>query len=131
MMTEEMKEKRAKLGALTADARKIREKWVNHYSEIGDEKNAMRWASRTLNSIIIESFYKDSENDDFRTFNEWKREGYKVKKGSKGFVVWGRPLSEQKAEQGQEASDEESTFFPISHVFSNAQVELMKEEAAA
>lgn len=131
MMSEAMKEKRAKLGALTAEARKIREKWAEHYAKLGDINNAMKWEARTLNSIIIEKFYKDDQNSDFRTFNEWKREGFKVKKGSKGFVVWGRPLSEQKAEQGQEASDEESTYFPISHVFSNAQVERIKEEAAA
>ncbi|MDA3943704.1 MAG: ArdC-like ssDNA-binding domain-containing protein [Bacteroidetes bacterium] len=131
MMSEAMKEKRAKLGALTAQARKIKEKWVRHFTEINEPAHAFRWSIRTINSIIVERFYKNEENAEFKTFNEWRREGYKIKKGSKGFLVWGRPLSEQKSEQEQEENDEDGAFYPISYVFSNAQVERMAERVEA
>jgi hypothetical protein len=84
----------------------------------------------TINEAVIDSFYKDEVNTDFRTFPEWQREGYRIKKGSKAFIVWGKPKRSQdkdKADaQGKEApatDDDKGDFFPIAFLFSNAQVE--------
>jgi hypothetical protein len=122
-MTDQVKAKRRVLGALTTQAREIREGMIKTYLENGEEAKAMHWAGRTLNSIIVEKFYKDEQNSDFKTFNEWKEEGFSIKKGASGFVVWGRPLANQKVEKGAEVSEEDEKFFPISHIFSNAQVD--------
>ena len=131
MMSERTKAKRQVLASLTAQAREIREQMVSHYMEKRDNDNAMRWAGRTLNSIIVEKFYKNEVNSEFRTFNEWKQEGFSIRQGSHGFVVWGRPLNSQKAEKGEEVSEDEEKYFPISHIFSNAQVERKAQEVAA
>jgi len=122
-MNEKVKQKRIVLGKLSIQAKEIRKGQVNKAMEKGNTNIAMYWASRTLNSIIIEVFYKKDGNTEFKTFKEWKEEGKKIIKGSKGFVIWGRPIGTQKAEEGKETDEEEINYFPISHLFSNKQVE--------
>ena len=77
----------------------------------------------TINAAIIELFYKNDGNEIFKKFKEWKKEKKIILKGSKSFVVWAKPLKAQK--QKQETSPEEQdeySFFPICHLFSNKQV---------
>lgn len=81
----------------------------------------------TINDAIINTVYKNEIHKYFKTFNQWKADGYFVKKGEKAFVVWGRPKEKQDAEKGKEDSEnQESTFFPLAFLFSNAQVEEKK-----
>lgn len=78
---------------------------------------------QTVNELLIES-YTDEENTEFALFWDWKKKGYKVKKGSKAFLVWGR---KRKIENKDAAEDEKETkFFPVAYLFSNAQVEKLK-----
>lgn len=122
-VSEKIKAKRLVLSDLSQKAKEIRDGEVKRAIEKGKELEAMAWASRTLNSIIVEAFYKKDGHKEFKTFNEWKDEGRKIMRGSKGFVVWGRPVGAQKAEKGEEPEEEENKYFPISHLFSNLQVE--------
>jgi hypothetical protein len=85
---------------------------------------------KTTNEAVINTFYIDKVHTNFKTFNEWKREGYSIKKGSKAFIVWGKPKSAQDAEKATEQGKDEPTtdddtrdFYPIAFLFSNAQVE--------
>lgn len=129
-MKEQTKIKRQLLGKLTAAAREMRDAEINRLSEEGKPNEALRAACRSLNSYIIENFYQDAENVIFNTFNQWQQQGYQVKKGSKAFVLWGRPLASQKAERQEEPKEGDEQFFPLCHLFSNAQViEREKEEA--
>ena len=81
----------------------------------------------TVNEAIINTVYKDDTHKFFKTFNQWKADGFFVLKGEKAFIVWGRPTKEQKAEEGKEPSaEDESRFFPLAFLFSNAQVEAKK-----
>jgi hypothetical protein len=76
----------------------------------------------SINEALIDS-YKQGEHTDFRSFDEWKSEGYFVKKGSEAFVIWGKPVK---------ATDEnDNDYFPIAFVFSNAQVERKNKKADA
>lgn len=75
----------------------------------------------TVNEAVIETAYRNSEHYTFKKFSEWKEEGKRIKKGSKGFPVWARP-KEMKKEDHPDIEDEFS-FFPICYLFSNAQVE--------
>lgn len=77
---------------------------------------------RRINHIIIEDFYSDEGHQDFMLFREWKKQGFKVKKGSKAFVVWGR---KRKATKASDEENEETNykFFPLAYLFSNQQVE--------
>ena len=78
---------------------------------------------RTVNEILI-TMYTDAENKEFQTLQQWSAKGYKVKKGSKSFLVWGKPKNRQNEETKKTTSDEdEEKFFPLCYLFSNAQVE--------
>ncbi len=128
-MTEKTKVKREVLGQYSAMARDLKKKWINEAMEEGQNAKALQINALTLNSIIIDRFYKKDGHEDFRTFGEWKQSGFKVKKGSRGFIIWGRPIGNQKAEKGEEASDEDYSYFPVCYLFSNLQVEAGKEAA--
>ncbi len=120
-------EKRAELCRLSARAKEIRSTKAN---KAKTPEEAAYWQGKTLNSIIIDNFYKDENNQIFKTFKEWKSEDLQVKKGQKGFVVWGRKMKatdKTEAKKTGNSEDEKSfKFFPISHVFSNNQVEPIK-----
>lgn len=73
-----------------------------------------------INSAVIDT-YTTEENKEFKTFNQWIKEGKKIIKGSKAFTVWGKP---QKAVNKNEVKDfEEFDYFPLCYLFSNAQVQ--------
>jgi hypothetical protein len=122
-VSEKIKQKRLVLSHLSQQAKEIREGMVKQAIESGNNADALKAAGRTLNSIIIEYFYKKGGHDDFRTFNEWKMEGKRVKRGEKGFIIWGRPIGVIKQEREEPTSEEDNKFFPISHLFSNLQIE--------
>lgn len=69
----------------------------------------------TINEALKELFYN---NQELKTYNEWKDEGKTVKKGEKALLLWGSPRRVPQADE-----DGEYRFFPICHVFSAIQVE--------
>lgn len=103
--------RRAALIKLSDKAREIRE-------EAGAEEY--------LNDIIIREFYQKDGHEEFHLLSAWNELGYKVKKGSKAFTIWGR---KRKKEADPEAQGEEAKtyeFFPLAYLFSNLQVEKEK-----
>lgn len=74
---------------------------------------------KTINEAILNEFYKKDGNETFRTFDQWKQAGFKVKKGERAFLLWAKPV-------GNEESDEPK-FYPIVFLFSNLQVEEFKK----
>lgn len=85
-----------------------------------------------VNDFLLVMHQQATGCEHFKTFHDWKKEGYKVKKGSKSFRVWGSPLKakkqgeEQQLEAVQEAeSDAEKTFkfWPMCSLFNESQVE--------
>jgi hypothetical protein len=80
----------------------------------------------TINEILIDEFYTDEENQEFKTLFDWSKNGFKVLKGSKSFLIWGKPRklkdkTEAPKPQATEGEDE-SEFYPLCYLFSNAQV---------
>lgn len=73
----------------------------------------------TVNEILVNEFYKNEENKVFKTLHDWSKDGFQVLKGSKAFLVWGKP--KQKTKETDQDEDEEE-FFPLCYLFSNAQV---------
>ena len=122
MKNSSIEQKRKVLLNMTQQARDLRAKKVKEAEEQGKTNEALFWASRTINSIIIEYFYKKNGNTRFETFNKWKNEGMSVIKGEKAYVIWGRPLGAQYEEKGEEPDKDTEKYFPISHIFSNKQV---------
>ncbi len=70
---------------------------------------------KTINTAILAS-YKSETHQTFKSFDEWKSEGFTVKKGEKSFCIWGKPITRENGEESYE-------FFPLLHLFSNAQVD--------
>ena len=75
----------------------------------------------TINELIVSQIYKDEQNQSFNTFKGWIKNGYAVRKGEKAFLLWGRKKQNVEKPSGEQKT-EELDFFPVSYVFSNAQV---------
>ena len=69
----------------------------------------------SLNSLLKKHYSEHNGTTELKTFEEWKKEGYIVKKGEQSFLIWGTPV---------EKTDNNITivFFPIKHLFDKKQV---------
>ncbi|MFL9844744.1 ArdC-like ssDNA-binding domain-containing protein [Flavobacterium rhizosphaerae] len=108
---EQHKEKRQKLIELSQEAREIQKEELSDMS---------------INEILVNVFYRDADNTEFNTFNQWKEKGMKIKKGAKAFLVWGKKKEGKGAEKQQEQREQEAEtyeYFPLCYLFSNNQVE--------
>lgn len=84
---------------------------------------------RRVNEVLIEMFTTE-EHQEFNNFWEWKKLGFKVKKGSKAFFVWSKKRKGIDKTEG-DGDDKEFSFFSLAYLFSNAQVEPIKKTADA
>ena len=78
----------------------------------------------TVNEGLIE-LYKMDGHSEFKTFKQWKDAGFSITKGSKAFLVWGSPR--EITHPDPEQNDDEFKYFPLCYLFSDMQVEKMKE----
>ena len=85
----------------------------------------------TINDAIVETLYKDETHREFKSYRQWKKEGYQVRKGEKAFLLWARPKQIQKPieEAKPEDLEEMIKYFPIAYLFSNAQVDPIEDTA--
>lgn len=78
----------------------------------------------SINEALLDT-YRTEEHQEFKTFWDWKKVGKSVKKGEKAFPIWGKPLEgkpkEEQPKEGEEG-EEDSSFWPLCYMFSNAQV---------
>lgn len=84
----------------------------------------------SVNEVLITEFYSDEENKEFKTFQDWKKLGCNIIKGSTAFIVWGKPKAIKKGEEAKQSQNQEEDkedFFPLCYLFSNAQV--IKDDA--
>ncbi|MDC7994465.1 ArdC-like ssDNA-binding domain-containing protein [Altibacter sp. HG106] len=92
---------------------------------------------RSVNEIIIDDMYTDDTHQEFNTFKGWLKENKCVKPGEKAFVIWGKPPKKKKKDKKQEAEKEKEKngkkrkFFPLAHIFSNAQVKPLEHRESA
>ena len=119
-----MNPKRAELIALSNEAKEIRDTMAEAAET---ENEAMYWASRTINYMLLNHMYQTEGATEFNTFKQWKEQGATIKKGSKAFLVWGQPVGKQRAkeapEKGQQTDEEDNyKYFPICYLFSDRQV---------
>ena len=82
----------------------------------------------TVNGLL-RFYYACKGLKNLKTFKEWKKGGFIVKKGEKSLLVWGSPVSskaekERVKELKKEGKEEEAKddFFPICHLFAESQV---------
>ncbi len=143
-MTEKEKNHAAqfdRLLAASAEAREIRHAMINRAKTL---EHAAFLESQPLNYFILKYVYAPAEEGttEFKKFNEWKNEGYTIKKGSKAFPVWSQPTKREKKEQdgenepaptpalmenangedGSESTRHERELFNMCYLFSNLEV---------
>jgi len=80
-----------------------------------------------VNDAIVDS-YKTLTAREFETYNGWLDRGFKVRKGSKGKPVWGKPKQSRKTAQ---VEGDEYKYFPMAFLFSNEDVEPLQARNAA
>ena len=83
----------------------------------------------TVNEMILLYIYNIKNNLQFHSYRAWQEKGYQVKKGSKAYLIWGRPLKKNKdKDKKPEDKDKlkETDFFPVAYIFSSQQVEKIK-----
>ncbi len=102
---------------------------LKELSEVAKVRMEMGATQETkVNDVLIEMFSNDTHQN-FNTFQGWKKQGFKVKKGEKGFFIWSNPLKanktteNKKEEISKDEKDSTFKFFGLAHIFSNAQVE--------
>lgn len=114
----EMQEKRMKLRELSNALVSARDK--GQY--MGNEDD-------TVNGLL-RFYYACKGFKNLKTFSEWKKDGFSVKKGEKALLVWGSPVSLNKKKEEEtakeEGQDEEKKknddYFPLCYLFAECQV---------
>ena len=128
----EKSETRTKLIEYSVLARKIKTEGL---AKATTEQDILYWTFRGINDIIKNDIYF-LDNVELKTFNQWRKDGATIKKGSKGYPLWGQPLkatAKEKVERNGKAEDEESQyeFWPICILFSSEQVITQEGKAKA
>ena len=93
--------------------------------EVSKMAKAMRAAEEidgTINYVLLNYIYITENANEFKTFEEWQKEGFGVRKGAKAFVAWGKPR-EKKTDRGDVVK-----YYPITYLFSDLQVYKRKRE---
>jgi hypothetical protein len=86
-------------------------------------QNLVNYTGIGNNNEALKAYYI-AQNPDiktFATFAEWKKQGYNVTKGSKGFIFWSSPIKTSKEKPDGETK--ETKFFKVCYLFANTQVE--------
>lgn len=90
--------RRAALIELSVKARAYREEQL-HKAET--EQQLLFWSSIRINDIIAGWYRETSGATEFKTFAQWKADGYNIKKGSKAFILWSKKKSVTKPGEAQ------------------------------
>jgi len=121
---------RAELSAKSRQAKEIRELMIEMAKT---PEQALEASLLTINNILIMNYTKETGCTEFKTFHDWKKAGFKVKKGSTAFRIWGKPIKANKPDQEEVDPEEKDQFkmFPMCCLFSESQVEPLEKEVAA
>lgn len=107
-----------------------RDKNMKSNSNIKQKREEIKIISTTLKELKengsiqtinegLKEIYKQQGNADLRTYEQWKKAGFQIKRGAKALYLWGRQTAKTITENGEE---KEITYFPLVAVFSENQV---------
>lgn len=86
-------------------------------------KMAISFGEETsVNEYLIDEVYQIGHLEK-KTFNQWKQEGKKVKKGEKGFAIWSKPIEKKKPEPTEGEETKPGKIWGIAYLFTELQVE--------
>jgi hypothetical protein len=106
---------------------------------IRERRQALRDLSNELKSMaqingkeahvneLLRDFYAGTGHTELKTFEQWKAQGYFVRKGEKALLLWGKPTASKTAiqeatQQGKSEEDADTDFYPLAYLFSKQQV---------
>lgn len=133
-VTESMKKKN-KTTTPTTEQKPLTDKQIL----IRERRQALRDLSNELKSMaqingkeahvneLLRDFYAGTGHTELKTFEQWKAQGYFVRKGEKALLLWGKPKASKNAiqeatEQGKSEEDADTDFYPLAYLFSKQQV---------
>lgn len=75
---------------------------------------------------LLKRYYDKQEGRtlELNTYEQWKAEGLQVKKGAVSFMIWGKPLKEQRTDNEEKKEgdpDPMEDYFPVCHLFDRSQ----------
>ena len=76
---------------------------------------------------LLRDFYAGTGHTELKTFDQWKEDGYFIRKGEKALLLWGKPKASKNAiqeatQQGKSEEDADTDFYPLAYLFSKQQV---------
>lgn len=113
------KQKRLVLSSISRKMRKLREIYTE---QAESTQESLYWQSRTINQMLMIKLYNKNNDQEFRTFWQWKKEGKTIRKGAKAVVIWGQKTEAHKAPEKPEDNPEDFEFFPICYLFSSKDI---------
>lgn len=133
-VTESMKKKN-KTPTPTTEQKPLTDKQIL----IRERRQALRDLSNELKSMaqingkeahvneLLRDFYAGTGHTELKTFEQWKAQGYFVRKGEKALLLWGKPTASKTAiqeatQQGKSEEDADTDFYPLAYLFSKQQV---------
>lgn len=109
-MTDEMKQKREGLKEVSRMIQQLVKAGVYH----------------TVNEGLV-AMYAEQGHTEIHSFKKWLEKGYCVRKGEKALLLWGEPRKAFNQEKKDDKEKDEFSFFPLAYVFSQKQVEPLKQ----
>lgn len=111
-MTVEMQEKREALKKRSAIAKKMIDAQPEEFT--------------TINEALV-FMYAEEGHTEIHSFKKWIEKGYIVRRGEKALLLWGEPKTAFNQEKKKEGESDEFKFYPLAFVFSQKQVEPVKQ----
>lgn len=108
---------------------------------MNDEMKAKREALKALSRAVKSSgqyetvneglvdIYRQQGHSEIHSFKGWLEKGYCVRRGEKALLLWGQPRKAENKQKQDVKDEDEFSFFPLAYVFSNLQVEPLKQLA--
>lgn len=96
-------------------------------------KEVAKQSNKPINEFVVD-FYKSTKGvTELKTFEEWRKLGFTVKKGESSYLVWAKPVASTQAKERAEQTetDPKEDYFPVCHLFDRSQVQEMKPKAQA
>ena len=89
-----------------------------------------------VNQMLLMMHQAESGCSDFKRPDQWKEAGFKMKKGTTAYRVWGTPKKASKSEvietpKGEATLEEQYKFWPMCCLFNESQVEPFEADEAA
>lgn len=87
-------------------------------------------SEKSVNELLTDIYSNQAQAREWDTFKGWKKRGYYVAKGERGFAVWSRPIKADETETDTGATDAgesgetkpERESFYVAYIFCAAQV---------